>query len=133
MRVEHRELHAVDADAKSEHDNRRQRKALVAREHAAGHSFSGWDLLSGIQLDGPGTYTATLADAAFNPCLPPTNGSGPPTTITVTIDAGTLSFVVETSESPLVDCGDGTSAQTLAARDAFEGVYVEGSIPGIEP
>lgn len=117
------------------------REAMVAisctgaagRDCSTSHSFSGWDLLSGIQLDGPGTYTATLADAAFNPCLPPTNGSGPPTTITVTIDAGTLSFVVETSESPLVDCGDGTSAQTLAARDAFEGVYVEGSIPGIEP
>lgn len=105
----------------------------AGRDCSTSHSFSGWDLLSGIQLDGPGTYTATLADAAFNPCLPPTNGSGPPTTITVTIDAGTLSFVVETSESPLVDCGDGTSAQTLAARDAFEGVYVEGSIPGIEP
>ena len=98
-----------------------------------GFSVFGWDELSGIQLDGPGTYTAKYVDPAYNPCDDPREGSGPPTTVKLTLDEESITWVISSADTALVDCGGGSQAQKLASSISFDGAYVEGSLPGFSP
>lgn len=98
-----------------------------------GFSVFGWDELSGIQLSGPGTYTAAYVDPAYNPCDAPREGSGPPTNVSITLDEESIRWVINSADTGLVDCGDGSQSQNGASSTSFEGTYVEGSLPGFAP
>lgn len=105
----------------------------TGRDCITGVRLQNLDILSGIELSGPGTYTATYVDPAFNPCDDPAVGASPPTTVTLTLDEAAMNLMVESEATSLVDCDDGTQARRSAGFLTFDGTYLEGTLPGFLP
>lgn len=97
-----------------------------------GWSIGGLELLSDIELSGPGTYTATYVYPDYSPC--DRDGEGvAPTTVTLTLDEAAMSWVVEQAAVGPVECADGGQIEELASTWSFGGTHLEGALPGYAP